>query len=53
MRQKIWIACLCFFMLFVILWISDSKNYDKDLEQDHYRESGLMWDDIENIERER
>lgn len=30
------------------LWFTDNLEYDRDLEADHFRETGLYWEDIEH-----
>lgn len=48
MNRTLWIGSLFVFILATVVWIVDSRLYDKDLESDHIRETGLSWKDIES-----
>lgn len=36
-----WVALLLGLMAFLIWWKSDSSNYDRESDVDHYKETGL------------
>ena len=42
-----WIILLILLISFAIYWLYDSFMYDKDLESDHIRETGLAWEVVE------
>ena len=45
--HNVWLGVLAIIILGFIWWISDSKQYDRDLEKQHYDETGYLWDDVE------
>ena len=43
-----WISIiLLILVLGLIYWMIDSYRYDKELEADHIRETGVTWDEVE------
>lgn len=47
LSPKLWLAFLFGIIAIFIWWMSDSRNYDQDLEKDHLIETGLTWRDVE------
>ena len=45
--KSIWLGALFIFLFATIIWIIDSRLYDNDLENDHIRETGYSWSEIE------
>ena len=43
------IALILVIILLCVMWLIDSKLYDNDLEEDHVRETGLTWEQIERV----